>query len=156
MALRAVIFDWAGTMVDFGSRAPVEAFRTLFAEFGTEITEAEGLRSKLHDRVGRFLEKYEYFVLPTTQVPAFDVKQQWVSEIEGQKLASYIDWMRSCYYVTLTALPAISVPGGFTSDGLPVGLQIVGRVQAEMAVLQLAHAYEQARGPLPAPAVIRG
>ena len=123
---------------------------------GPDITQAEGLRSKLHERVGRFLEKYEYFVLPTTQVPAFDVKQQWVNEVEGQKLASYIDWMRSCYYVTLTALPAISVPGGFTADGLPVGLQIVGRVQAEMAVLQLAHAYEQARGPIPPPPVLQG
>lgn len=122
---------------------------------GPDITRAEGLRSKLHDRVGQFLQKYEYFVLPTTQVPAFDVKQEWVTEIEGHKMGSYIDWMRSCYFITVTALPAISVPGGFTPEGLPVGLQIVGRVQAEMAVLQLANAYEEARGALPQPGVLR-
>jgi amidase len=123
---------------------------------GPEIIEAELLRSRLHARVGEFLEKYEYFVLPTTQVPAFDTEQQWITEIEGNKMGSYIDWMRSCYFVTVTALPAISVPAGLSNDGLPVGLQIVGRVQADFAVLQLAAAYEQARGALPPPQVIAG
>ncbi|MBI1353299.1 MAG: amidase [Acidobacteria bacterium] len=121
---------------------------------GPQITRAEGLRSKLHERVGDFLKDYEYFVLPTTQVPAFSTEQEWVKEIDGRQFESYIDWMRSCYYVTVTALPAISVPAGLTPEGLPVGFQIVGRVQADFSVLQLAHAFEQARGPLPAPAVL--
>ena len=120
---------------------------------GPEIMRAEEQRSRLHERVGRFLEEFEYFVLPTTQVPPFDVDQQWVTEIEGQKMESYIDWMRSCYYVTVTALPAISVPAGFTPEGLPVGLQIVGRPQQDFSVLQLAHAFEQGRGNLPRPEV---
>lgn len=111
---------------------------------GPEIMKAEAQRSALHARVGRFLERYEYFVLPTTQVPPFDVETPYVTEIEGHKLASYIDWMRSCYYVTVTSLPAISVPAGFTPEGLPVGLQIVGGVQRDFATLQLAHAFEQA------------
>ena len=110
---------------------------------GPQINEAETKRSALHDRVGRFLERYEYFILPTTQVPAFDVETQYITEIEGQKLASYIDWMRSCYYITVTSLPAISVAAGMTPEGLPVGLQIVGRVQQDFSVLQLANAYEQ-------------
>ena len=59
-------------------------------------------------------------------------------------MPSYIDWMRSCWYVTMMATPAISVPGGFTAGGLPVGLQIVGRHRNEWSVLQLAHAFEQA------------
>jgi amidase len=111
---------------------------------GPQIVEAETKRSALHARVGEFLERYEFFVLPTTQVPAFDVDTEYVTEIEGRKLTSYIDWMRSCYYITVTSLPAISVPAGLTPEGLPVGLQLVGRVQQDLSVLQLAHAFESA------------
>jgi len=109
-----------------------------------DIAKAEAARSALHLRVGEFFSKYDYFILPTTQVPAFDVNQPYITEIEGIKMESYIDWMRSCYYITVTACPAISVNCGFTPDGLPVGLQIVGRPQDDWGVLQLAHAYEQA------------
>ena len=59
-------------------------------------------------------------------------------------METYIDWMRACYYVTVTGLPAISVPCGFTPEGLPVGVQIVGRHQDDLGVLQLASAFEQA------------
>jgi amidase len=59
-------------------------------------------------------------------------------------METYLDWMRSCYFITVTGLPAISVPCGFTEDGLPVGLQIVGRSRDELGVLQLAHAFQQA------------
>ena len=62
------------------------------------------------------------------------------------RLPTYIDWMRACSDITVTGHPAISVPGGFTPEGLPVGLQIVGRHQDEWSVLQLAHAFEQATG----------
>lgn len=55
-----------------------------------------------------------------------------------------IDWMRSCWYVTLMSNPAISVPAGFTESGVPVGLQIVGRHRDDWSVLQLAHAFEGA------------
>lgn len=116
-----------------------------------DIAKAEAARSALHLRVGEFFTKYDYFVLPTTQVPAFDVNQPFVTEIEGVKMNSYIDWMKSCYFITVTACPAISVPCGLTPAGLPVGLQIVGRPQDDWGVLQFAHAFEQARGPLPAP-----
>ncbi|MDE2727228.1 MAG: amidase family protein, partial [Gemmatimonadota bacterium] len=68
------------------------------------------------------------------------------TEIDGVQMETYIDWMKSCYYVTVTGLPAISVPCGFTSSGLPVGLQIVGRHEDELGVLQLAHAFEHATG----------
>ena len=61
-------------------------------------------------------------------------------------METYIDWMRSCYYVTVTGHPAISVPAGFTPAGLPVGLQIVGRHHDDWGVLQLAYAFEQATG----------
>ena len=108
-----------------------------------EIMAAEELRSKLFARFGEFLSKYEFLVLPVTQVPPFDINQPYVTEIEGKKMGSYIEWMRSCYYITVTTHPAISVPGGLTSDGLPVGIQIVGRHHADFEVLQLASAFEQ-------------
>ena len=59
-------------------------------------------------------------------------------------MTNYLDWMKSCYYITITSHPAISVPAGFTSDALPVGIQIVGRYRDDFGVLQLAHAFEQA------------
>ncbi len=90
-----------------------------------------------------FLEKYEYFILPTTQLPPFDVDTPYPTEIAGVKFTNYIDWMKSCWYISATGNPAVSVPAGFTPEGLPVGLQIVGRAQQDFSVLQLAHAYEQ-------------
>jgi amidase len=109
-----------------------------------EIAEADRLRSELYARIGAMMWTYDYLVLPVTQVPPFDINQESVTEIDGVKMESYIDWMRSCYWITMTSLPAISVPGGFTRDGLPVGVQIVGRHHADFSVLQLAHAFEQA------------
>ncbi|MGH2386985.1 MAG: amidase family protein, partial [Chloroflexota bacterium] len=67
-------------------------------------------------------------------------------QINGVKLDTYIDWMRSCSRITVTGAPALSVPCGFSRDGLPVGLQIVGRHQDDFGVLQMAHAFEQATG----------
>ena len=120
---------------------------------GPEITKAEATRSALYQRVGEFFGKYEFFVLPVTQVPAFDIGQPYVTEIEGQKMGNYIDWMRSCYYISVLHNPAISVPSGFTAEGLPVGLQIVGRHHDDWGVLQMAHAFEQAAAIRRIPAV---
>jgi amidase len=80
------------------------------------------------------------------QVPPFSVEQPYVTAINGVPMGNYIEWMRSCYLITVTGLPAISVPAGFTPAGLPVGLQIVGRPRDEVGVLQIAHAFEQATG----------
>jgi len=111
-----------------------------------EIAAAETKRSRLFARIGRLMENYDFLLLPVTQVPAFDIDQEYVKEIEGTKMGSYIDWMRSCYFITVTALPAISVPAGFTPERLPVGVQIVGRHQDDWGVLQIAHAFEQVNG----------
>jgi amidase len=111
---------------------------------GPQIGRAERRRTELYHRAREFMERYEYLVLPVSQVPPFDVKQRYVTEINGVKMESYIDWMKSCSRITVTGHPAISVPCGFTPEGLPVGLQIVGRHQDDWGVLQLAHAFEQA------------
>ena len=101
---------------------------------------------QLWRRFQAFLEKYEYFVLPTTQLPPFDVNTPYPTEIAGVKFDNYIDWMKSCWYISATGNPAASVPAGFTPEGLPVGLQIVGRHNEDFSVLQMAHAFEQATG----------
>ena len=113
---------------------------------GPQVADAELKRTQLYDRVRRFMETHEFLLLPTVQVPPFDVGRPYVTEINGQPLPTYIDWMRSCSDITVTGLPAISVPAGFTPEGLPVGIQIVGRHQSELPVLQLAYAFEQATG----------
>ncbi len=111
---------------------------------GPQLGQAEIKRTALYHRVREFMETYEFLILPVSQVPPFPVTQEYITEINGQAMPTYIDWMQSCYFITATGLPAISVPCGFTPDGLPVGIQIVGRHQDEMGVLQLAHAFEQA------------
>lgn len=113
---------------------------------GPQIGWAELKQTEIFHRVRKFMDTYEFLILPVNQVPPFDVTQRYVTEIGSVKMETYIDWMKSCYYVTVTGLPAISVPCGFTPEGLPVGVQIVGRHQDDFGVLQLAHAFEQATG----------
>jgi amidase len=109
-----------------------------------DVDRAEAKRARLALRVREFMERYEFLVLPVSQVAPFPVEIDWVRDINGIRMETYIDWMASCYAITVTELPAISVPCGFTPGGLPVGLQIVGRDRREFDVLQLAYAYEQA------------
>ena len=109
-----------------------------------DVGRAEVKRTTLYQRLRQFLETYEYLILPVSQVPPFDVTKPYVTEINGVPMATYIDWMKSCYYISVTGLPAISVPCGFTPEGLPVGLQIVARHQNDLGALQLAYAFEQA------------
>ena len=111
---------------------------------GIDLAQAETAHGQLWRRFQAFLEKYEYFVLPTTQSPAFDVTTPYPTEIAGVKFDNYIDWMKSCWYISATGNPAASVPGGFTPEGLPIGVQIVGRDKEDFGVLQMAYAFEQA------------
>ena len=111
-----------------------------------DLAQAEAAHGQIWRRFQAFLENTEYFVLPTTQLPPFDVNMPYPTEIAGVKFEHYIDWMKSCWYISATGNPAVSVPAGFTPEGLPVGLQIVGRNKEDFSVLQLAHAFEQATG----------
>jgi amidase len=113
---------------------------------GPQLGRVERQRTELYHRLRQFMETYEFLILPVSQVPPFDVTQPYVTDINGIKMDTYIDWMKSCYYITVTGHPAISVPAGFTPEGLPVGVQIVGRHQDDFGVLQLAYAFEQATG----------
>ena len=113
---------------------------------GIDLSRAELQRTRLYHRVREFMETWEFLLCPVNQVPPFDVKQPYVAEINGVGMNTYIDWMQSCWTISVLGLPAISVPAGFTPEGLPVGIQIVGRHQDDWGVLQLAHAFEQATG----------
>ena len=107
-----------------------------------DVAHAEIKRAALLDRAVGFFGRFDYLVCPTTQVPPFPVDTDWVREINGVKLETYIDWMAACYAITVTGCPSISVPAGFTADGLPVGIQIVAPPKCDFEALQLAHAYE--------------
>jgi amidase len=109
-----------------------------------DVGRAEALRSALFHRMRKLLETYDFLVCPVNQLPPYPVSTEWPKEVAGVKMANYLDWMKSCYYITITSHPAISVPAGFTKGGLPVGIQIVGRYRDDFGVLRLAHAFEQA------------
>lgn len=113
---------------------------------GPQLGRAARLRSELYRRVDRFFHEYDFLLAPVSQLPPFPASTPYPTEVAGEPMSTYLEWMRSCSRITVTAHPAISVPAGFTPEGLPVGLQIVGRARDDWGVLQLAHAFEQATG----------
>ena len=109
-----------------------------------DIGRAQSKRTEIYLRVQAFMETHQFMIFPVTQVPPFSVETEYITAINGQKMETYIDWMKSCYFISNLGLPAASVPCGFTDEGLPIGIQIVGRKHDDFGVLQLAHAFEQA------------
>ncbi|HSR12581.1 MAG TPA: amidase family protein, partial [Thermodesulfobacteriota bacterium] len=103
----------------------------------------ERARTEIYHRVRRFFEKYDLLLTPTVAVPPFP--QEWIypKEINGRPMKNYLEWLILTYAITITGAPAISVPCGFTAEGLPVGLQIVGRRLEETTVLKAAAAFEE-------------
>lgn len=112
----------------------------------TELASAERERARLMEIVDGFFGEHDALALPTVQVPPFPVEVEWVDEIDGVSMPTYIDWMRSCSDISVLGLPAVSVPAAFTEDGLPVGLQLVGRPRGDLDLLRIAAAFEDAAG----------
>ncbi len=108
-----------------------------------DVAQAQAKRAELYHRVREFFHTYDFLLLPVSQVLPFPVETEWVGEINGVPMHTYTDWMMSCSLITLTGHPAMSMPCGFTPDGLPVGIQIVGAYRREIDVLRLAYAFEQ-------------
>ncbi|WP_448626332.1 amidase [Geodermatophilus sp. URMC 64] len=111
---------------------------------GADVARAEVAHTQLYERVVEFFERYDVLLAPTTQVLPFPVELEYPTEIGGVPQENYLEWMRSCTILSPTGCPALSVPGGFTPDGLPVGLQIVAAPRADRRVLEVGHAFEQA------------
>jgi len=107
-----------------------------------EMIRAERDRAALFHRVARFFDGYDLLLCPTVAVPPFPVEQAYPTRIGEQQLTSYIDWMFLTFVVTLTGCPALSLPCGFTKQGLPVGLQIIGPARADAAVIAAAAVLE--------------
>jgi amidase len=113
---------------------------------GGRIARAQAARTEVFRRTAAFLRDFDALALPASLVPPFAVEVEWVDEIAGVRLASYLDWMRACTRISVSAHPAISVPFAFTADGLPVGLQLVGRYGDEAGLLRVAAVVEAAAG----------
>jgi amidase len=107
-----------------------------------DIMRAADLRTELFHRTSALLERFDLLAVPTVQVVSFDVELRWPTAVAGVAMERYYTWMRSCSRITSTTLPALSLPAGFTPDGLPVGLQLVGRHRGEARLLTLAAALE--------------
>ncbi len=111
---------------------------------GADVAKAFRQLTSIQDRMRAFFATYDVLVLPTSQVPPFSGEEEYPADINGETQATYLDWMRSAYLITVTGCPAISVPAGFTPEGWPVGIQLVGPVRGERRLLEIAHAFEQA------------
>ena len=113
---------------------------------GAEIARAEAQRGEMFRRMRTFFETYDLLLCPATIVPPFPVEQRYVAECDGVKFASYVDWLMIVHAITLCCCPAISIPCGFTSNHLPVGLQVVAPGRGEAKLLAGARFIEQVLG----------
>jgi amidase len=111
---------------------------------GRDVASAMASQAVLFERAGRFFEDFDVLMLPATAAPPFPAEQEYPAVVGGQPPASYLDWLAPAYFVTMTGCPAVSVPAGFTADGLPVGIQFVGPYRSEARLLSIAMAFEEA------------
>jgi amidase len=123
---------------------------------GPDLGRVQLLHAALHHRVREFFERYDLLLAPVSQVAPFDVGLSYPTSVDGTEMETYLDWMRSAYLISVTGCPALSVPAGFTPEGLPVGLQVVGPHRQDLAVLRAGHAFEQVTraGELRPPAAV--
>lgn len=110
---------------------------------GEDIARAYEARTRLSERVRTFFESHDVLAMPVSQVPPFSADEEYPTAINGCIQSTYLDWMRSAYFITVTGCPAISVPAGFTKQGWPIGLQLVAAPNQDRRLLEIAHAFEQ-------------
>ncbi|MFJ3957510.1 amidase family protein [Arthrobacter sp. NPDC090010] len=110
---------------------------------GRDVYRAEETMTRLIRNAGEFFTRYDLVIAPASQVAPFNADLEYPTEIEGEQLETYLDWMRAPYLFTPLGLPALSVPAGFTPAGLPVGLQMIGARGSDARLLRLAAAFEK-------------
>jgi amidase len=110
---------------------------------GAEVLDAQHLRWQLYHRMTAFFKTHDFLICPAASVAPFPVGQRYVETIAGKPCETYIDWIAITFAITMTSCPAISLPCGFTAEGLPVGMQIVGPPRGEAKLLAAAHQLEQ-------------
>lgn len=110
---------------------------------GAQLNAASAQRTRFLQQMLALFDHFDVLALPVAQLWPFDVDMRSPMEIAGRPMDTYHRWMEVVIYATLAGLPAISVPAGFNAQGLPMGLQLIGKPQGELALLQLAHAYEK-------------
>jgi amidase len=135
------LYDRAADQLKDTVRWNIEEARRRTLADHARATVAHG---RLLERVRRFFEEHDVLALPTSQVVPFDVELDWPRAVDGVTMPTYVDWMRTCSDISVTGCPAISVPAGATADGLPVGLQLVGRPGGDVELLRFARAWERA------------
>ena len=107
-----------------------------------DISAATAARTIWSNAVQRLFDDFDFLVMPTAQLFAFDIAEHWPKQIAGQAMQTYHEWMKAVCLVSMTGCPALAVPAGF-SEGRAMGLQIIAPVHGEMDCLKLAHAYDQ-------------
>jgi amidase len=113
---------------------------------GRDVARALALQAAVQERVREFFGRYDALLAPVSQVPPFPVEWEYPTEVAGVPMRDYVEWMASAYLISVTGSPALSVPAGFTPDGLPVGVQIIGPRRGENGLLRIGRAFEQATG----------
>lgn len=145
----AIAFNQGDNYLDVKKRALMKPELIWEIEGGMKLSardfyKASVDRSAWYKAINELFKRYDYLLLPTAQVFPFDVKEHWPKTVAGNSMDSYHRWMEVVIPVSLSGTPAMSVPVGFNAQGLPMGMQIIGKPQGDLAVLQLAYAYEQA------------
>ena len=109
-----------------------------------DITNASAARTRWSNAFHRLFEQYDFLVMPTAQLFPFDINETWPHQIAGKTMRTYHEWMMGVCLVTLSGCPSLAMPAGFSSSGLPMGIQIIAPIHHDMDCLKLGHAYEQA------------
>jgi amidase len=110
---------------------------------GNDFMSASATRTQLYQHLLQLFDKVDFLALQSAQVWPFDITKRWPTDIAGKTMDTYHRWMEVVILPTLAGLPCISLPVGFNAAGLPMGMQLIGKPRGDLALLQLAHAYEQ-------------
>lgn len=117
---------------------------------GADVARAAVDRTAWYDLALQLLETHRFVALPSAQVFPFAIEERWPARIGAREMDSYHRWMEVVTPGTLSGCPVISLPAGWNAQGLPMGVQIIGRPRDELSLLQLAHCHERITGLLQA------